>query len=704
LANRPYHTSQEFPLIFPIPGGGRRKPAAIDTRVRMCVPHADSRTLWYNRTMNTDLASPILPETDPTADAPVTEATQVTLDDASGRAPRVRRSGERHHFADRLAALATAPGVYLMKDAKGTVIYVGKAQSLRDRVRSYFGSPRSMTGKTRELVRHIADFDVFRTDTPREALILENELIKRYQPHYNVLLKDDKTYPFLKITNEEWPRVVITRRVANDGGRYFGPITTGGSPQRTLDLLERLFQFRKCTMTIKGNQRPCLYYHLHRCLAPCASKTTPDAYEMELKRAGLLLLGKDETIKADLVAKRDAASEELQFERAQRYQEDIRALEHVLQRQKIVSRRDADADVIALARGEGGDAAVQVLNVRSHKIHGTEHLRLLGARIDDSDAALLSSFVEQYYGTQREVPPLLILQKSLLADEQGALLDFLRARRGGKVELVVPQRGERMQLVSMTAESAAENLAQDRLRWLTDEQKMTAALSELQDALSLTGWPRRIECYDISNTQGTNSVASMVVFEDARPKKSDYRKFAIKTVEGANDFASMNEVIDRRFKRIQSPEATGAAGWSAWPDLIIIDGGKGQLGAALDALRALNLDNLPIVGLAKQNEELYLPGRADPVILPRDAQALYLVQRVRDEAHRFALTYHRQKRAVASLHSSLDDVRGIGPKRKKQLLTHFGSVKQIKQATVDELATAPGMTRDVAERIKAALG
>jgi len=637
-------------------------------------------------------------------ETPVAETMTVVLDDASGKAPRARRSGERHDFSDRLAALAAAPGVYLMKDAAGKVIYVGKAQSLRDRVRSYFGSPRSMTGKTRELVRHIADFEVIRTDSPREALILENELIKRYLPHYNVLLKDDKTYPYLKITNEEWPRVVITRRVANDGGRYFGPITTGGSPQRTLDLLERLFQFRKCTMTIKGDQRPCLYYHLHRCLAPCASKTTLDAYEVELARAGSLLQGKDETVKADLVAKRDAASEELQFERAQRYQDDIRALEHVLQRQKIVSRRDADADVIALARGEGGDAAVQVLNVRSHKIHGTEHLRLLGARIDDSDAALLSSFVEQYYGTQRQVPPLLILQKQLLSDEQGALLDFLRARRGGKVEIVVPQRGERVQLVTMTAESAAENLAQDRLRWLTDEQKMTAALSELQDALGLSGWPRRIECYDISNTQGTNSVASMVVFEDARPKKSDYRKFAIKTVEGPNDFASMNEVVGRRFKRLQTPDATGAASWSSWPDLIIIDGGKGQLGAALDALRELNLDNLPIVGLAKQNEELYLPGRKDPVILPRDAQALYLVQRVRDEAHRFALTYHRQKRSAAGLHSSLDDVRGIGPKRKKQLLTHFGSVKQIKQASVEDLANAPGMTRDVAERIKAALG
>jgi len=566
-----------------------------------------------------------------------------------------------------------------------------------------------MTGKTRELVRRIVDFEVIRTDTPREALILENELIKRYQPHYNVLLKDDKTYPYLKITNEEWPRVVITRRVANDGGRYFGPITTGGSPQRTLDLLERLFQFRKCTMTIKGDQRPCLYFHLHRCLAPCASKTTSNEYEAELKRAGLLLQGKDETIKADLIAKRDEASEALQFERAQRYQEDIRALEHVLQRQKIVSQRDADADVIALARGEGGDAAVQVFNVRSHKIHGTEHLRLMGARIDDSDASLLASFVEQYYATMREVPPLLILEKPLASDDQTALMDFLRARRSGNAaqrapEIVVPQRGERLKLMQMTAESAAENLAQDRLRWLTDEQKMTAALSELQDALGLSGWPRRIECFDISNTQGTNSVASMVVFEDARPKKSDYRKFAIKTVDGPNDFASMNEVIGRRFKRLQAPDATDAAGWSAWPDLIIVDGGKGQLGAALEALRALNLDNLPIVGLAKQNEELYLPGIAAPVVLPRDAQALYLVQRVRDEAHRFALTYHRQKRTASGLKSTLDDVQGIGPKRKKQLIAHFGSVKQMKQASVEEIAAVTGITRDIAERIKAGIG
>ena len=458
-----------------------------------------------------------------------------------GTAQGLKRRGEAHPFAERLASLAAAPGVYLMKSADGTVIYVGKAQSLRDRVRSYFGSPRSMTGKTRELVKQIADFEVIRTGTAREALILENELIKRYLPHYNIRLKDDKSYPYLKITNEEWPRVVITRRVPNDGGRYFGPITTGGSPQRTLDLLEKLFQFRKCSIEITGNQRPCLYYHLHRCLAPCASKTTPEEYEGELSRAGLLLSGKDDTIKADLVAKRDAASEDLRFEQAQRYQEDIRALEHVLQRQRIVSQRDADADVLAVARGEGGDAAVQVLNVRGHKIHGTEHLRLVGARIDDENPTLLARFIEQYYNTARSVPPLLIVQHALPADDRPALVDFLRERRGGKVEIVTPQRGERVDLVKITAESAAENLQQERLRWLTDEQKMTAALSELQEALELSGWPRRIECYDISNTQGTNSVASMVVFEDAKPKKADYRKFAIKTVEGANDFASMKE-------------------------------------------------------------------------------------------------------------------------------------------------------------------
>jgi len=621
-----------------------------------------------------------------------------------GIASGLKRAGQPHPFADRLAALATAPGVYLMKDAGGTVIYVGKAQSLRDRVRSYFGSPRSMTGKTRELAKRIADFEVIRTDTPREALILENELIKRYQPHYNILLKDDKTYPYLKITNEAWPRVVITRRVLGDGGRYFGPITTGGSPQRTLDLLERLFQYRKCSIEITGNQRPCLYYHMHRCLAPCAAKSTPEEYEAELGRASLLLSGKDETIKQELIAKRDEAAEDLRFEQAQRYQEDIRALEHVLQRQKIVSQRDADADVIAIARGEGGDAGVQVLNVRGHKIHGTEHLRLVGARIDDENPTLLSRFVEQYYSTARTVPPLLIVQHAIPADDRPALLDFLRARRDGKVEVVMPQRGERVQLVAMTAESAAENLAQERLRWLTDEQKMTAALSELQEALGLSGWPRRIECYDISNTQGTNSVASMVVFEDARPKKSDYRKFSIKTVEGANDFASMQEVIGRRFKRMQAPDTADAVGWSNWPDLVIVDGGKGQLNAALEAMAELNLLTVPIVGLAKQNEELFLPGRRDPVILPRDAQSLYLVQRVRDEAHRFANTFHGQKRAAAMIKSELDTVKGIGPKRKKQLILAFGSVKGIKAASIEEITAIPGMTRAAAEQVKNSLG
>lgn len=600
----------------------------------------------------------------------------------------------------RLAALGAEPGVYLMKNLHGGVIYVGKAASLRSRVRSYFGTKRGMDHKTRELVSHIRDFEVVRTDTATEALILENELIKRYQPKYNVMLRDDKSYPFIRITNEPFPRVLSTRRVVNDGSRYFGPFTSAASVNRTLDSLNKLFPYRLCDIEITGNaDRPCLYYHIGRCNGPCIGAVDQEQYGHVVQNVQLFLEGRSDEFLPELRKQMDRAADALDFEQAARLRDEIKAIEHVLERQKIASGKRETFDVLAMAKGEGGDACVQVSTIREGKMLGSEHFLMTGARIDDEPSHILGSFVAQFYDEAALVPRELVLQHSI--DDKEIVGQWLNERRGGPVKLTVPRRGMRRRLVEMVAKSAEENLNHERVRWLNDEQRTTMALTELGDRLQLEKLPRRIECYDISNLQGNSPVASMVVFEDGRPKKSDYRRFSIKDVEGPNDYAMMQEVLRRRFKRAKDMESTEE--WRELPDLVIVDGGKGQLNSALAVFHELDV-SVPVVGLAKENEELFLPGRSDPIILPRDAQALYLVQRVRDEAHRFAVTFHRSKRKKASFQSALDGVRGLGPQRKKALLRTFGSVKNIREATADDLSTVDGIGSALAEQIKSELG
>ncbi len=607
----------------------------------------------------------------------------------------------RPDFSNRLAALAPSPGVYLMKDARGDVIYVGKAAALRNRVRSYFQSPRGMDPKTRELVAHIADFEVIRTDTATEALILENELIKRYQPKYNVMLKDSKTYPYLKITNEAWPRIILTRRITDDGGRYFGPYTSAGAAYQTLNLLNRLFPYRKCDKKITGQDELCLYYHLHQCTAPCILAVDRPTYMQALDRAALFN-GEAEEVLAPMEEEMNQAADAWNFERAAELRDRINAVKHVMERQKIVSPDRTNADVIAVAQGAGGDAGVQVGFLRNGKILGSEFFPMR-ATVDDTPRQILSGFVSQFYADAALVPPALLLQHPLPEAEAEVIAAWLRDRRGSKVELVVPQRGQKRDLVAMVAKSAAENLEQSRLKFLSDEQRLTGAMSELADALDLPRLPRRIECFDISNLQGTNPVASMVVFEGGRPAKKEYRRFAIKTVEGSNDFAMMAEVIRRRFRRAAEADEEKDGKWTTLPDLVIVDGGKGQLNAALEALDEVGMPTQPVVGLAKENEELFLRGQPDPVVLPRDSQALYLVQRVRDEAHRFAVSFHRQRRSKTTFHSRLDDVPGIGPKRKQALIRRFGTLKGVKEASEQDLVAVEGITPTLAAQIKAAL-
>ena len=620
----------------------------------------------------------------------------------------------------RLQATPERPGVYLMKDARGTVLYVGKASVLRNRLRTYFGSPTAQANKTRRMMGHVHDFEYIVTDTEAEALILENTLIKRYKPRYNARLKDDKTYPYLKIDlNEEFPRVYITRRVAKDGAKYFGPFATANTVRKSMDLVKRLFPYRSCTKTITGNDpRPCLEYYINRCVAPCTGQASREEYAKVIDQVIMFMEGDTDSVTKDLEENMALAAERLEFERAAVLRDRIKAVERVAEERRIKvdsnpaaggnTTWQAGMDVIAVAQGSA-EAWVEVFFIRKGKLIGRDHFFMEGAQ-DDSAGIVIGQFIKQFYGSAQTIPPRIVVQHPV-EDEQ-VITDWLRDLRGGAVRLVWPQRGVHRQLVDTVADNARQGLAQHRIKWLDNLDVIQQAMGELEEELSLPLPLRRMECYDISHIQGSNSVGSMVVFEDGQPKRSQYRRFKVKTVEGVDDFESMREVLRRRFKRLAAarntsadgdPEATPDTGWTAVPDLVLIDGGKGQLSAALEVMLELGLDDIPLASLAKENEWLFVPHTPEPIILPRDSQALYLVQRIRDEAHRFAITYHRNLRSKGSLGSPIDLVTGIGPKRKRMLMRRFGSLKGIKEAPLDEIAAVPGMTRSLAIRLKQAI-
>ncbi len=625
--------------------------------------------------------------------------------------------------------LPEKPGVYIMRDERGDVIYIGKARRLRDRVRSYFGSSRSLEPKVRALAEQVRSIDHVVTRNEAEALHLEATLVKRHQPVHNVRLKDDKHYPYLKVdVQNPWPRVTITRRVEDDGARYFGPYASAGSVRRTLDVVKKLFPWRSCTKEITGNDpRPCLDYFINRCIAPCTAYCTREEYDEVIRETILFLEGRSDEVKRHVRGEMERASEALEFERAARLRDQLHAIERVTERQQMATTNPLDADVFALAR-QDDEACVQAFFVRGTVVADTDSYLLDGTK-DESDAEVIGAFLGQFYESATYVPRTVLLSNAPADGEW--LEEVLRERRGGAVEVAVPMRGERRGLVATAEENARESLRMYHARWVADRDKTEAALSQLEEELDLPGRPERIECYDISTIQGTSTVASMVVFKHGQPATSEYRRFRIKTVEGQDDFASMREVLMRRFKRIaerrrtqltaEVPAESAPAGgqvatlpviaaepeepspWDEVPDLVIIDGGKGQLGAALDVMRDLGLRDVPVCGLAKQQEEIFVADVADSIMLPRTSEALYLVQRIRDEAHRFAITYHRKLRARSATRSALDAVPGIGPKRKRALMRKFGSLKAIREADVDEIAATVGFTRRLAENVKRSL-
>ena len=610
---------------------------------------------------------------------------------------------------EKLDALPTKPGVYLMKDAKGTILYVGKAVNLRARVRSYFHASAGYSPKIQRLVASIGDVEFIVTASELEALILESNLIKRHRPKYNVRLKDDKRYPYIKVTwQEEFPKVLIVRRMEQDGARYFGPFTAAWAVQQTLHTLRPVFPYLTCNRTITGqDERACLYLDIGRCLGPCIGAASKKEYRAMIDGLCRFLEGKADEIVADLEAKMRTASEQWDFEEAAAYRDQLDAIQRVIERQKIVSAAMANQDVIAFARADG-DACVQVFFIRHGRLIGREYFVLDGTA-EEADAEVVSSFVKQFYDEAAYVPPEILLPHEI--DEALVIQEWLRTRRGNKVALKVPRRGHKRDLVEMAAENAAETLRHLRAQWLVDEGKQAQALAELQKHLDLEQPPNRIECYDISTTQGVATTGSMVVFVKGVPRKSDYRRFRIRTVEGMDDYASMKEMLRRRFCRIAEPEsesqrAPGSkeSSWSLLPDLLVVDGGKGQLKVAVEVLDEFGLrDQVPAVGLAKQEEEIFVPDRSESIRLPRTSEGLYLMQRIRDEAHRFAITYHRKLRGKQTVISQLDGVPGIGPRRRSALLKHFGSIEAIRAASVEELAAVPGMSRKAAEQLKGSL-
>ena len=610
-------------------------------------------------------------------------------------------------FKYHLKNLPSKPGVYLMKNSLGEVIYVGKAKILKNRVKSYFQNSKNHSEKVRVMVKHIAEFEYIVTDSEMEALILECNLIKKYSPRYNILLKDDKFYPFIKITvNDDFPRVFVTRNYSKDGSKYFGPYTNGTAVYETINLINKIFPLRTCKLLIKeGGEpvRPCLNYHIKKCFGPCGGYINKEEYGKMIKDVIDILSGKDTTVLKVLQSEMEEASMNLEFEKAADLRDKILAIEAIVEKQKIFKTMEGDEDFINIYRDEK-DSCVQVFFSRDGKILGREHF-IFENTAEESIEEILEEFITSFYGGTAKVPRTIYvpaLSNVELVEE------YLTIKRGAKVWIKVPQKGQKREMLEMVKNNAQITLEKFKDKYLRDKEINKIALEELQELLDLEIWPSRIEAYDISNIQGVDSVGSMIVFEEGRSKNSDYRRFRIKTVKGANDYDSMREILTRRFshgleevKAIQESKLQFSAGkFSNFPDLIMMDGGKGQINIALEVLRDLNI-NIPVCGLVKDDKHATrgIIYNNEELIINRSSNLMQLIRRIQDEVHRFAITYHRSLRDKRTLHSVLDDIPNVGEKRRRALLMKFGSVDNIKNATLEQLLETPSINNKAAESI-----
>jgi len=608
---------------------------------------------------------------------------------------------------EELKKLPDEPGVYIMKDKTGEIIYVGKAISLKKRVRQYFQSPRNNPPKVNAMVSHIAEFEYIIVDNEVEALILEANLIKKHKPKYNILLRDDKQYPYIKVTtNEKFPRVIKTRSVLKDGAKYFGPYPNAYAVNDTIDIIRNLYPIRTCNINFDKNPkktRPCLNYYIGRCLGPCLGNVDHDRYMEMIDEIIMFLSGKEDKLIEIIEEKMKKASQELDFESAAKYRDQMNSLKIILEKQKVVSTSSLiDQDVIGMARGVE-DVCIQVFFIRSGKIVGREHF-ILSDNYNERRSEILSSFIKQFYLGTAYVPKEILVEEEI--EDMDIISRWLSQKRGNKVTIRVPKRGEKSELMEMVRKNAMDMLKQDGDRLLTERQRNEETLEKFRDILGLDVTPYRIEAFDISNISGVNSVGSMVVFEHGKPKKSDYRRFRIKTVTAPDDYRSMEEVLRRRFTRgikereIEADSKLDLKGFSSFPDLIMIDGGKGQVNVAIDVLQDLNLD-IPVCGLVKDD---YHKTRGiiynnKEINIEVDSSVFRLIYAIQEEAHRFAISYHRSLRSKDMFKSELDDIKGIGEKRKMALLRHFQSIDNIRKASVQELSEVEGMSKKAAEEV-----
>lgn len=609
---------------------------------------------------------------------------------------------------DKLKNLPENPGVYIMRDEDNEIIYVGKAINLKNRVRQYFQSSKNQHPKVTAMVERIADLEYIITDSELEALILECNLIKKHKPRYNIMLKDDKQYPYIKLTvNEDFPRLLIVREIKKDGARYFGPYTDVGAVHRTIDLLKSLFPIRYCNKNISrimGKERPCLNYHIKKCIAPCQGNVSKEQYMELVDSIVMMLEGKQDEVLKLLENRMQQAAENLEFEKAAEIRDNMNSLIKVGEKQKIISSALVDQDIIAFSVDQS-ESCIQVFFVRGGKLIGREHFIIEDIKLSDSKE-ILSSFIKQFYQSDTLIPREIILQEEI--DEISIIERWLSDKRGGRVKIIVPQRGEKRKLVEMVTRNAEDTLRLMLEKRKTDEEKTMGACRELMDILKLPDIPVRIEAFDISHLQGVLNAGSMIVFEKGRANSRNYRHFRIKSVEGANDYESMREIIQRRFLHgIREKEELAAAGkdtelgkFSVFPDLIMLDGGIGQVNAVLPVLEELNI-NIPVCGMVKDDKHrtrgLVFNGKE--IEIPISSKAFRLITAIQDEAHRFAINYHKSLRNKATVKSALDDIPGIGPARRKALLGHFGSLKNIKNATLEELCEVEGMNKKTAEAI-----
>lgn len=606
-------------------------------------------------------------------------------------------------FSEELKKLPDKPGVYIMHNSSDEIIYVGKAVNLKNRVRQYFQNSKNKTAKTTALVSHIAYFEYIVTDSEMEALLLECNLIKEHRPKYNVMLKDDKTYPYIKVTvNEDYPRIFITRKYVKDKSRYFGPITDVTAAKETVELINKLFPIRKCRKSLPkeiGKERPCLNYHIGQCAAPCDNLISKEEYNKIVDEVLAVLEGKYDYIIKYLEELMYDASEKMDFEKAASYRDRIAGVKKIMEKQKITNSGAGDSDVIAFSRAMD-EALVQVFFIRGGKLSGREHF-LINAPDYIDRSGIMTQFVKQFYSGTAYIPKELILEEELVPEEEGAILELLESMRGSKVTITVPKKGEKHKMVELAAGNAAITFERIGERIKKEQRQTTGALQEIKEILGLEEIPYRIESYDISNTQGFESVGSMVVFENGKSKNSDYRKFRIKTVIGANDFASMEEVITRRLSHY-AKEKNENESFARLPDLIMVDGGKTQIAAALNAMDNVGI-YVPVCGMVKDDRHRtrgLLYNDEEKEIKP-NSEGFKLITRIQDEVHRFAIEYHRKLRSERQVHSVLDDIEGIGPKRRKALMKRFGDIEAIKNAEADELLEAEGMTIKAAESVYA---